>query len=328
MGGKMRNFFITLIMLLAATLFIPSTSFSLEISKNDINNLFNTEQYDRLEKIASELLKNKEKYPNGTWKLTMFYFYIYDFDKVNKSNFQHVVDRIKKWQLAYPDSPFPQIMLSKIYKQYARFFRGEGWAKDVKEEAWKPYYENMKIAYQYLDNPIAQKDPHSYSERINILKSAGGRNAKENGYAVLTEGIAKEPDFHPTYYAMALLLMPRWHGEQGEIKNFLEKYSASRGGVEGKLMYANALAYMSIYFSADRYPEVFNIKWSDLKKTLSELRSEWPNKVHAANLTLYFAALNKDTETVAQMKRILNKNKAFGLNNLRDWDLLSRIPYD
>src|SRR5882762_1985082 len=102
------------------------------------------ENFPELERLAILYGKKDQRTPSGAQKINLF------DDGLNlalsppPNESEKYCDRmektVRKWIEAYPKSPVARIAYARALTAHAYFFRGEGYANTVPEEAWEPFY--------------------------------------------------------------------------------------------------------------------------------------------------------------------------------------------
>src|SRR5262249_40917802 len=130
------------------------------------------------------------------------------------------VKKLGEWRQKMPTSPTPLIVMAKAQIGYAFEARGTGLANTVSEENAKLFASRMVEAKKYLEKAIelGVKDGEAFALMINAAKSLSmPREATED---ILKEGMKIDPAYTDIYTEMAQYLMPRWHGNPGDIEAF------------------------------------------------------------------------------------------------------------
>ena len=303
----MKKVLVIFIVCFFTSIFIHDFSWSEDLAMETIQNLLKEEQFEKLDAVAEELRKTRKILDNGGSALSRFYNNL----TVNYGKEKEIVRLInlcEKWKRAYPKSPTPLIALSMLYTDYAWQARGSGWAGTLTDEQWNLFYARMKKADEYANNEITERDMRSYAAKINNIKLIGGDDAKNKAYAVLDKGIAIDPDYHSMYFVMAELLMERWHGDNRyEMISFIDKYSAKRKGIEGKMLYIKTLLHMSYFYERFNYLNRMGVSWALLENKLKSVLREQPENKFIWNAYWYFAGMALYLERAEELGKKLDK---------------------
>ncbi len=119
--------------------------------------LFESEQWDKLEGILTEAEKNQSSLNNGYTILT-FYFGGFDVEKYYTSEMPDdawlvYLAKVKKWQQKHPESAFAKTAELAFWTAFAWKARGSGFAHQVEEEQWAVFRKRLQNAdkvYQAL----------------------------------------------------------------------------------------------------------------------------------------------------------------------------------
>ncbi len=103
--------------------------------------LFNKSLFNKIEQQASQLRQSEIQLANGDWELDRFYAGITATDQTDDEYTQKLFD-LKKWLKHDSKSATARICLAEVYKNYAWFARGSGYADTVTSEGWKKFADS------------------------------------------------------------------------------------------------------------------------------------------------------------------------------------------
>ncbi len=153
--------------------------------------------YASLEAMAKKYREEKTLRNDGGWALDKFYFVFDSYHEVNQVNpeqYQEKMERmLKEWQVAFPDSPTPQVALAGFYVGYAWYARGASYADKVEKENWKLFEERLLKAEAVLNaSEKGKSDPYYYQVAIRTGLGLGWPLEKVESYAM--EGLKLAPE--------------------------------------------------------------------------------------------------------------------------------------
>ena len=312
----MRLFYIPLLLLAGLALARQSVAASeLELKdraaiSDSAEKAFLREDFSQLEDVARSYRAAKSRTASGTWKLTYFYIGILDgidaliAAKEQEAAFRDVEGRITRWAQQYPDSPSAYIILSSVHISHAWAYRGSGVASTVRPEAWAPYRKYISLARQNLEahKSVAAADPRWYQTMIMVAMAEGWERDKFD--RLLDEAIDREPAYYQTYFQAIDYLMPKWHGEIGEIEEFAQEAVRRTSTQEGRGMYARIYWYASqAHFQNELFTKSF-AAWPRMKEGFEDVIARYPDSWNLNNYAK-FACLARDKETTRELlKRI------------------------
>jgi len=130
-----------------------------------IATLLNNSDYKMLEQMGQEYRMKKSRTPSGLWKLTLFYYAIHNVANIEikeEEFWSSLKSKTANWTREYPHSPTACIAHGIVLQRYAWKFRGGGFAYDVPQEGWEPFYKNLNSAKAFLEKnkQTASIDPH------------------------------------------------------------------------------------------------------------------------------------------------------------------------
>ena len=132
---------------------------------------------------------------------------------------EHLAE-LEKYRSEFPQSPAPLLAQGKAYINYAWEARGSGFAYTVTEEGWELFRTRIAKARELLEQSLelGAKDGEIFAALL--LAARGEGRSLEETRAVLEEGIKLDPAYMRMYTAMTEYLLPRWHGEPGDVERF------------------------------------------------------------------------------------------------------------
>ncbi len=309
--------------------FLPSVTFSDELAtrkeiESNVKSLFMSEQFHELDFIAEQYRTEEERTSSGLWKLTIFYYGFNRFatENIKNEEYWEAINKIAdKWIKESPNSPSALIAKGIILKQYAWKFRGVSFSNEVPIDAWKPFKENLRIAYKHmLDNKrIASNDPHWYELTARILT---GLNVDGDTFEkLINQGIDKYPNYYQLYFASMDYYSPKWHGNDLKIEKFANSSAKRTQSTEGMGMYARIYwyAYKSQYGA--RLFIDSELDWEKMRKGFFDVIETYPDSWNIQNFA-FFSCLAKDKETTWML---LNKMNGPVIN--RAWKKLEYYDY-
>jgi hypothetical protein len=105
----------------------------------------------------------------------------------------------------------------------------------------------------------------------------------------------------PIYYAKVVYLLPRWHGEPGDIERFAEKVADQRGGDDGDMLYMFLARRLAEADGKEKFFDYSEFSWPRMKRGF-EARIKNPRNLNLeVNHYCYFACLKKERETAKRL---------------------------
>ena len=260
------------------------------------------EQYDYLESLARRLRENKCRDAQGVWELKEFYeglcegYWIQTWR--NKEPFTATVT---KWCEQKPQSVTARIALAKTHMEHAWEARGNGYGKDVTPEGRKGFKDFQTEAEKVLKEAesLAEKDPMLYE---TWLYAGIGRGYKRDQQeAVFARGVALAPDFYPMHYMMGFYYTPRWHGEDNDLEEFLQRAWDVSKAACGDTLYANLAADYSGEFTCTYAGSGEMAQWSGVDSGFRQLLVDFPDSTRFLNLYCFMACLFREKGRAAEL---------------------------
>lgn len=197
------------------------------------------------------------------------------------------------WESSSPDAPTPYITRAAALVDRAWCFRGDGYAGQVKSDAWVPFRENIEAAAELLTahKAVAAKDPEYYVVMEDIYK-AQGRDRSEFE-SLLKEAAAAAPYYYRIYWGAYYYNQPQWYGSTVDVD------AAARFAVERTRAKDGLGAYARYYWHAS---EVdcgcwrSAIDWPTMKQAMRDVANRYPEPWNLANFAKIACKMN-DAET-------------------------------
>jgi hypothetical protein len=208
---------------------------------------------------------------------------------------------LEKWIAKYPNSLYPRVALGRSLCTYAWEARGDRAADSVTQEGWKLFRERLRKADQVLAE--AEKIDSSEVVLYHVWATVGlGLHWPLEKYEEnFLRGIKADPNFLPIYYAKVVYLLPRWHGEPGDIERFAEKVADQRGGDDGDMLYMFLARRLAEADGKEKFFDYSEFSWPRMKRGF-EARIKNPRNLNLeVNHYCYFACLKKERETAKRL---------------------------
>jgi hypothetical protein len=268
-----------------------------------IANLLAEEKFDDLDCIAHEARVNKTRLPGGTWKLVMIYAALEaPTGHATEQDWKDHLAPLEHWVAAKPQSVTARIALANSYVSYAWDARGGGYADTVTTNGWDLFNERLQTARKVLDEAFAlpEKCPEWYLVMQNIALGQNWDLQRET--ALFQQAIAFEPEYYSYYRVQAVLLLPKWNGEEGDAAAFASKVADQDGGKHGDILYFQIAAKLACSCND---PETKGMLWERIQKGFAAAEETYGTSVTNLN-SFALLAINFRDYTVADsaFKRI------------------------
>jgi hypothetical protein len=198
------------------------------VIENDIYQLLLNKDFDTIEKVTTKAREKKERLLGGYWKIDSIYKALTNIcSSASKIEITHEmwknhINLIKEWKELSPKSITARVALAESYVNYGWFVRGTGYASTVSDDASEFLHQQLDLAERELldSEELGVKCPRGYRTMLWIGMSNGWSNHKYN--ELFDEVKNSEPNYIQSYLVMSERLTPKWHGEQGEWKLFVD----------------------------------------------------------------------------------------------------------
>jgi hypothetical protein len=268
--------------------------------KEEARALLRHGQFERLDRVADELVKTKARFPGGDWKSYRFQEALgkpTDGEKASDAEWERHIAVLQRWHSARSDSMAAVLALTDAMIAYGWKARGAGFADTVTPEGWRLLRERTAPVVDLLID-IGHRVPRTpdwYCAMIDAGRMEGWD--REPVDAPFEEAVALQPTYLHVYSAMARYLMPRWQGEEGDWETFAERSADRLGGREGSVVYGHVAWQISkLYRGADFYKQN-RVSWDRVKQGFIDREALYGFSLRNLNAFCQLAGAAADRET-------------------------------
>lgn len=257
--------------------------------------------FAELEKESAALRRQKARLTEGLWKSFFYAARLAPEDKVSEEQFAGWFKIMEGWAAAYPQSTLRRVALADGWVNYAWKARGTDYADKVTPEGWEKYGARIKRAREILEEvkDARERIPEWY---LTMQTVALAQSWDEKEYDKLFKAaVAGEPTYYAFYFNKAQYLLPRWHGEPGQLEDFAEQAARVHDSVEGMTVYAR-IAWSKAEYYDDLFAET-KFTWPKMKQGFQDMMRTYPNSAWNLNNFAKFAYQAKDRATVRELLR-------------------------
>jgi hypothetical protein len=284
----------------AATITSPPAADPQEPFKAEARTLLREERFERLDRLADELVKTRARFPGGDWKSYRFQGALSappGGEHASDEEWERHIAVLRRWHLARPDSMAAVLALTDAMVGYGWKARGSGFAETVTPEGWRLLRERT-ASVEGLLNGIGERVPRTpdwYCAMIDAGRTQGWD--RDRVEALFDEAVTLEPTYLHVYSAMARYLTPRWQGEEGGWEALAERSADRLGGREGSVVYGHIAWQISkLYRGADFYKEN-RVSWLRIKQAFIDREELYGYSLRNLNAMCQLAGAAADRET-------------------------------
>ncbi|MFC4158465.1 hypothetical protein [Chitinimonas lacunae] len=309
---------------LGASLLVSTASYGKEFEtrralSKEASNLFFKEEFEKLDALLNNHLASGERSPSGIWKASPLYgnadnsLYFRGEDPDEREWYwDNAREKIGRWTKKYPTSPNAHVYYAKTFVSQAWNIRGHNTADKVKEEDWKPFFENLEKARVYLlkHKSISDKNPDWFVTMLNV---ANFQQWPDKEYAkLLKEALDRHPLYHEIYFAAVRHLYPKWGGNPAAIEVFAQDAVRRTKDVEGYGMYARI--YWVVWDEQYGY-KVFKesyVDWPTWQHGIDDVLKKYPDQWNLVNF-FKFSCFSGDKQKTQELRaKIHNPEQYYG----------------
>jgi len=293
---------------------------------DDLNAAYNRDDFERLDNIVQKYRDQPYTLVWGKSALKHVYEWLGRWEE-GQAGEQHE-EWLNKWLNARPKSATPRILLAERYIEWAWEARGSGFAGSVTEEGGKLFVERLERAKAYLSQAekLEHPDAELYRLRISIIKGLG--RDRDEADPALAAGIKLDRTYHPLYEGMAIYLLPRWHGQPGEVEQFADELVKRLEGDLGQEMYLR-VAVAVLPYERSRFFANTAFDYRQIMDGWLAFSQKYKSHVYLQNEVAYLSALRRDRRTLLPLLNALNEEQLDtdvwgGTGSARSWRTWAR----
>jgi hypothetical protein len=306
----MRKIILAMLMLLPPSLAVAGEAEIRDELAAQGKEFFLAERFSDLDYLAGEYLGNESRTLSGQWMIEKLHTGILSTVPCACKDEEEIIEmeqRAARWIAANPDSPTAHLVYAEALRKHGWWFRGNGYAKDVRPDAWKPFREYLEAARSYLmeRKEMLANDPRWYSV---MLRLANGQSWPiEDFSGLLQEAAERHPYYYMIYYEAISYLSPKWHGNAALLEGMANFAVSMTQDEEGEAIYAR------IYWSAadvqfghglvSGQPEV----WATMRQGFYDMLEDYPDQWNIINFARY-SCVARDKELAAELFPAIDEN--------------------
>ncbi len=281
-----------------------------------VNELFQGEEFAKLEQIYAELNSSRKRFPSGEPMLIAYWQGIIrtmQEAEADSAKWQNIEAILTRWLKTHPESVVANMMSGYQYFMRARHLHLEASGsaghrlEQMKDKIGLGYLSKAKEVLE-RNKTYSDKDILWHIAMMEIGRfQAAPRAELEQFYLTAAK---RDPYLWIIYFCAMRELMPYW-GEGDALPDELEKHAQAAVGYtkekEGEALYA--LVYRE-YFLGDKTKDIFavtKVDWSHMKRGFEDLNSRYPS-LWNLNSYAFFACMAKDKSITRELlKKIAGK---------------------
>ena len=267
-----------------------------------LRQLYRASNFSQLDETLSCLMRSPERFQSGkTGASAVYWLFRREMPApgVNPSTLSHLM----KWKAQHPQSVF--VSFAELRLRYATAWnaRGSDVARNVPTEGWRLFNEGLAQTEQAILIAPDELKNSPILQNLHLAVVQDMAESKTSPRAAFEEGVRRWPDYYDFYEVALTRLVPKWGGSWDAVDAFIVHWNKRLAKTEGNSMYARL--YMSV-ISAGANPGETRISWPQLKSSLEELVSRYPDATHK-NLAASYACSYQD---VAYLKSAVQRIRA------------------
>lgn len=242
--------------------------------RSETENLLMLSRYDELEEKANQYRTLRKQFKNGEWELNAFYagltHYLLQKSGVQE-NWEIRIDKLREWVRSRPNSVTARVALSECLVGYAFAGRGYGYANTVSDQQRELFAQRITEAQNVLFERSDMRD-QCPQWRAAMMRFHGEAWTKEKFLDTFSEAFTFNPEFAMYYFRTAVVLLPRWYGDDGDMEEFCTDVANHVGGTRGDIIYAQIIWFLDYYLGTNNLREKNpRLDWRRVKRGIESI---------------------------------------------------------
>ena len=248
-----------------------------------------------IEKEGGALRLQKARLPEGLWKSGFYVGGLAPRSEVSEEEFAAWFKIMEAWAKAYPQSTLRRVVLAEGWTDYAWKARCSDYADKVTPDGLEKYSERIKRARAVLEEVKDAQDriPEWYTTMQTVALAQGWNETEYD--KLFKAAVGMEPTYYLFYFNKAHYLLPRWHGEPGQLEAFAEQAARVHDSKEGMTVYTR-IAWSKAELYKDLFAET-KFTWPKMKQGFEDMMRTYPNSAWNLNNFAKFACKAQDRTT-------------------------------
>jgi hypothetical protein len=252
--------------------------------------------FDRLEALADSLQRTDARWPSGRAYAESYYergFAEVD-DPKNPAQWHMLLDRLREWTDTHEESYVARYSLAEALVGRAWAARGQDWASHVSPSQWDRFNDDLDEARALLGQMPARAQD-SYEWRMLMLRVLHGTREDALYRDLAQSTVRRFPAEQRLYSNVALHLMPRWYGSEGEWQRFANDATAALPDSLSDEFYARTVTSQGRYMEQNPFRDRL-LSWPRVKHGLLLWHERWPSSTQPLSAGAQLGALAEDRD--------------------------------
>ncbi len=232
--------------------------------------------FDALSRQANDLQQQKARFPDGLWKLSIFYQAVdASLRDVVSTEHQRVSfqNDLENYVRRHAASMNAWLLEANLWKAIGWKARGGGYANTVTPEGWRDFNAALTRAAAILDGHKSQlaSNPQWYVQRLDIATGLNEPDALAR--KIFDEGVAVAPAYLPIYQSMEQRLSPLWHGSEESLIAFINDAGRTPAAA------SEGLYVRLVWLASSFYPRIemdTALDWTAMQKSIDVNVTRYP----------------------------------------------------
>lgn len=282
MVTRLQRIIFALALILGSSALLAADNAELQVRKeltDQTVELWMAKDFRGLDALAAEFISKRSRTPSGLWKIGFMSSVLADqtrFDGDDKTWNALLGERVLQWPKVSPTSPLARILVSDAFMNRAWKARGHGWARQVPPEAWKVFNANIEKSRLYLESTknIFGEVAIWHTQMLRIATLQGWPEARVLN--LLREGMDRDREYFPMYFALLDYYSPRWGGSTAQIETIASRIASAFPKTQGDILYARMYWWAADTHFGNQLIDT-NVDCQRMLRGMEAMASEFPD---------------------------------------------------
>lgn len=213
---------------------------------------------------------------------------------------RQLVALTQRWTQEHPQSSLAHAMHIWAWVELAWWYRGDGYANTVPEQAMAEFRRTLQRAAEHLQRHGERvlADTTGVVWFIGLARALGWDDRRV--WSIARQGLQLNPADDGIYAEMLVGLLPKWGGSAAGVDRFIREAVQATQAERGEELYARLYSQAAAeQFAAELFTDS-HVDWPRLQRGFRDWVARWPDKSVAINRFAYMACLAKDRTVWAE----------------------------
>ena len=218
----------------------------------------------------------------------------------------NVLEKVKSWRTAYPQSRCAPLVEAKYWRSYAWFARGGGYSESVEKEGWALFGERVQKSYDVAmeAKTLAASNPVWFS--TIILAALDLQMPMADITRIVAQSVQQHPGYWETSFNVSTRLLPKWGASWQDHEAFVRSASQLATPAQRDEIYAN---HFWRVLKMGELRDYSAMDWNRVKTGMKVVMAKMPEDSRYINAYAIFACGSNDSDAYSFARLQIKNNR-------------------